>query len=65
MMSSQKMITRNSVKGTTAALCGGASLGRDSYVQQLTPDRQHSTAAPIPQKHTGKIKIGTWKVRTL
>ena len=43
---------------------GRASLSRDSYVPQVTPDRQHATAASTKRK-TNEIKFGTWNVRTL
>ncbi len=38
-------------------------LGRDSYAQQVGPDRHHVTAATTAKNQI--LSIGTWKVRTL
>ena len=59
MINAQKRKTRNSVNGAFTTPNGvRVSLGRDSYVPQVTPDRQHATAAAMKQK-SNQIKFGT------
>jgi len=49
---------KNNVNGRSR-LSASTSFGRDGYVCQVTPDRQHAT------RHNNELKIATWNVRTM